>query len=97
MSTRKRTEIETALSQKGFQLQENKDHRYYFFRYNGRLITRTKVSHGTKYKDLSDDLISQMAKQCRLSKNDFLKFVDCSVSQQQYEIKLQQQNLLELE
>ncbi|MDR3197072.1 MAG: hypothetical protein LBU34_04300 [Planctomycetaceae bacterium] len=95
MSTRKRTEIEKALSQKGFQLQENKDHRYYFFRVNGKSITKTKVSHGIKYKDLSDDLISQMAKQCRLSKNDFLKFIDCSMSQQQYENQLQQKNLLE--
>ncbi|MDR2169222.1 MAG: hypothetical protein LBP59_03680 [Planctomycetaceae bacterium] len=88
MATRKRTEIETALSQKGFQLQTNKDHRYYFFRHNGKLITKTKVSHGTKYKDLSDDLIAQMSRQCHLSKNDFLKLVDCPMLQQQYENKL---------
>jgi hypothetical protein len=68
-----------------------------FFYCYGRQFARTKVSHGTKYKDLADDLLQLMARQCHLSKNDFLKLVACSMSQQQYESELQQQNLLELE
>jgi hypothetical protein len=90
MTTRKRSNVETALQQKGFQLQKNGDHRYYFFYLDEKIVAKTKVSHGTKYKDLSNDLISYMARQCHLNKNDFLAFVDCSISQQQYEKILRQ-------
>jgi hypothetical protein len=36
-------------------------------------------------KEIPDNLIGQMAKQCKLSKSDFLKLVDCPLSRQAYE------------
>ena len=91
MAMRKRKDVESALSQKGFTLQEQADHRYYFFYLDGKQVVRTKVSHGTKYRDLGDDLITQMARQCRLTKQQFLNLVDCPMSQGQYEQVLQSQ------
>ena len=91
MATRKRKDVEAAFKQKGFASQEQADHRYYFFYLDGKLVVRTKVSHGTKYRDLGDDLITQMARQCRLTKQQFLSLVDCPMSQEQYEQVLQSQ------
>ena len=70
MATRKRKDVESSLSQKGFTLQDGKDYRYYFFMFNDRLVARTKVSTGKKYKDLGNDLVSSMARQCHLVKDD---------------------------
>jgi hypothetical protein len=95
MATRKRNTVESALTQKGFELQADGDHRYYFFFFNGRRIARTKVSRGTKYKDLADDLLQQMARQCCLTKGHFLNLIDCSMTQEQYEAELKQQGYLE--
>ena len=94
MATRKRKDIETNLSQKGFTLQDGKDHRNYFFMLNDRLVARTKVSLGTKYKDLGNDLITAMARQCHLTKDQFLELVDCTMSQQDYEVCLREKQLL---
>jgi len=95
MATRKRKDVESALSQKGFELQDGGDHRYYVFLFQARRVARTKVSHGTKYKDLGDDLLDHMARQCHLTKSNFLDLVDCSLSQQGYEDILREQQRLE--
>jgi len=95
MATRKRKDVEANLSNKGFTLNDKKDHRYYFFTLDDRIVARTKVSHGTKYKDLGNDLIVAMAKQCHLSKEQFLELVDCTMSQQDYEMSLRECQLLE--
>jgi predicted RNA binding protein YcfA (HicA-like mRNA interferase family) len=71
MATRSKADIERALLKKGFQLQPKRDHRYYSFQFSKEVIIETKVSHGSKGKDIPSDLISKMAKQCRLSKNLF--------------------------
>lgn len=48
----------------------------------------TKVSHAGK--DIGAPLISRMAKQCKLSKADFLDLVDCPLDLAGYVAKLQQ-------
>jgi hypothetical protein len=94
MAIRKRLAVETALLQKGFSLDTSSsgDHRYYVFYIEDRLVARTKVSHGTKYKDLADDLLMHMSKQCHLTKGEFLDLVDCHISQIEYEIILAERN-----
>ena len=96
MTTRKRKDVEVSLAEKGFTLVSDKDHRYYVFKFDNRVVARTKVSHGTKYKDLGDDLISRMARQCWLNTQEFLELVDCTLSQQGYEDKLRQKKTVRL-
>jgi predicted RNA binding protein YcfA (HicA-like mRNA interferase family) len=91
MATRSKLDIERALQKKGFQAERDGDHRYYSFRFSKDITIKTKVSHSSKGKDIPSDLISKMAKQCHLSKNDFLEFIDCSLSQEQYVSKLHEQ------
>lgn len=46
---------------------------------------RTHTSHGAKPKDLGNSLLKDMAYQCRLSKADFLRLVDCDLTREGYE------------
>jgi len=38
-------------------------------------------------------LIAEMAKQCRLKKDDFLKLIDCPMTQDDYEKKLEEKDV----
>ena len=58
--------IETSLKQKGF-VQDNRDHRKFFLYYKGKKTgIFTYTSHGSKYKDIGDGLISIMKRQLQL-------------------------------
>lgn len=93
--TRPKAAIEQSLLSKGF---ENKsgDHRFLIYHsMEGKKTTaRTKTSHTPKMKDVADGLLGQMAKQCKLTKKDFLDLVDCPLSREAYEGKLKEQSLL---
>ena len=39
-------------------------------------------------KEISDGILAQMAKQCRLNKQDFMNLIDCPLSREQYEVRL---------
>lgn len=87
---RKRDEIIRSLTAKGFE-EGGGDHIFLSYRRtDGKLSTiRTKLSRGTKYKDVSDDLLGKMARQVRLPKGDFLDLIDCPLDQAGYEVKAQ--------
>jgi len=89
MSPRKRDEVKSALERKGFQL-SNTDHLKLVYHNKARKKTGiwTKISHGSDHKDISDDNLSRMAKQCRLHKKDFNRLLDCPLSRDEYEAKL---------
>ncbi len=92
---RKRKDIESALSKKGFRPQ-NKHHKYYYF-YDGDTFTGiyTYISTGNKYKDYGDALLSKMAKQLKLnSRKELCELVDCSMDQAKYRGKLEKQGLV---
>jgi len=82
------------LYKKGFEDLNNKsdEHIYLEFYYEGEFILYTKLSHNMD--DLGDFLIGQMSKQCKLKKDDFLNLARCPLSQEEYEQKLRDQNLI---
>jgi len=86
---RSRRVVEESLLDKGFVQQEG-DHHYFVYRTKDGLKTRarTKTSHSPKVRDISDALLSQMAKQCLITKPDFLRLVDCPMTQDACEQKL---------
>jgi hypothetical protein len=91
MANRDKNTISGSLQKKGFVFdKQRKDHKYYYYCSKSGKKTEifTKVSHSPKYKTIGDDLISQMSKQCRLSKAEFIDLVDCPLSQESYEEKL---------
>lgn len=83
---RDKAKVESALRAKGFR-DSSGDHNYFvFFTEAGRkTAVRTKTSFTPKAKALGDPLLGAMAKQCHLSKAQFLLLVDCPLSQAAYE------------
>jgi len=96
---RSRHAIQSALRRKGFQQYEKTKHRYYHFLYNGKLTgVSTFVSRGTKYKEISDGLLSKMWKQLYLNnKQELLDLVDCPMSEQQLVALLRNNGILPAE
>lgn len=92
MTTRKRNVIETGLCSKGFVLRVDGDHRFFDFELDGKRHFFTKVSHGTK--EISIQLLTKMARQCHLSKAEFLNLVDCPMSKEEYEKNLRDNKIV---
>jgi hypothetical protein len=64
---------------------ERKDSRdiiYRVFSDDGTLIAKTKISHGSS--EISDNLVSQIAKQLFLRKKQLMWIVDCIWGRQDY-------------
>lgn len=92
---RKKDKVEKSLLAKGFQL--NQTHHHYFIYYtkeSKKTTIKTKTSHTGKIKDIPDNLLAKMAKQCHLTKSDFLSLIDCPLSREEYENKLYEQEVL---
>ena len=86
MNPRSRKEVESALQRQGF-VKTNTDHqKYIYFDLAGyKTSIWTKISHGSKQKDISPDNLSKMAKQCRLTNTQFNTFINCPLTREQYE------------
>ena len=94
---RQKAKVESGLLSKGFQETQHDHHYFIYFTKEGKKTTaKTKTSHTKKMKDIPDNLLSQMAKQCHLTKIQFLNLVDCPLSQEQYEKVLQEQGIIEI-
>jgi predicted RNA binding protein YcfA (HicA-like mRNA interferase family) len=80
-----------SLLKKGFVKLEG-DHHYYLFYHDGKLITKTKLSHNEQ--DIGDGLISKMYKQCQLNKNQFFDLINCPLDKDEYIELLKQKGFL---
>ena len=93
----KRRDVESALEKKGFQRTEGHHH---FFTYHTKAGEKTRVntqtSHGSKHREISHTIAKRMASQCKLKSKEFANFVECSLSQDQYERKLEELGEIQL-
>ncbi len=91
--TRDRKDVDSALQKKGFRNKEG-DHHYHLYYSMAGLKSRvfTKTSHSQK--SISEDLLSQMARQCRLTRQQFFNLLDCPLSREEYEEILTSKDLL---
>ncbi|HJK77560.1 MAG TPA: hypothetical protein O0Y06_06510 [Methanocorpusculum sp.] len=84
-----------ATQKKGFLEVRNRDHVVFVFTDSaGKPDSKiqTKMSHGAG-NDISDGLLVKMAKQMKFSKKAELdKFVECSISEEEYREMLRKQN-----
>lgn len=81
---RKAKDVQQKLLKKGFSLVTTpKDHYYYIVYHNGKKTSvNTKISHGCK--EISDGLLSKMRRQMRLEKDDFERYMICTMSKEEY-------------
>uniref|UniRef100_E6QX56 YcfA-like protein n=1 Tax=mine drainage metagenome TaxID=410659 RepID=E6QX56_9ZZZZ len=93
---RKQNDVEKSLLMKGFKAKEG-DHNYfnYYSKVGKKTAVFTKTSHGAR--EIDDNLLSRMAKQCKLSNKDFSLLVDCPLDRDAYEAKLVAQGAVQNE
>jgi predicted RNA binding protein YcfA (HicA-like mRNA interferase family) len=86
---RDKREVEKALQSKGFVKKEGDHHYFVYHSIEGKKSSIfTKTSHTPKMRDIPDNLLAQMARQCKLTKGEFERLVDCPMSQTEYESKV---------
>jgi predicted RNA binding protein YcfA (HicA-like mRNA interferase family) len=83
----------SALEKKGFVLRRSSDHEFYELQVNGKKSgIRTKVSHGSK--DIPPLILSKMAKQIKVTNQQFNNLIDCPFSYHDLLMALQAKNYL---
>lgn len=92
---RKQGEVEKSLEAKGFQRAKGGDHNYfhYYSKAGKKTAVFTKTSHGAR--ELDDSLLGRMARQCKLTRADFDRLIDCPLDRDGYETKLVAQGAVE--
>ncbi len=90
-------EIRASFSQKGFEEVEGSKHeKYRFIDMSGRKTKiRTVLSRRPDSSDLDQRTQGQIARQMRLTTNQFRSFIDCSLSREEYGVIVS--NLLTME
>jgi len=88
---RKHRVIRSGLSAKGFEIEENRKHIHFVYvNLQGQTTTaRSMLSHSSSGDDISDNLLGQMAKQVGLKRSEFLDLVDCPMSREAFEARIQ--------
>lgn len=82
MATMRTDQIKSSLVKKGFQAEDG-DHKFYTLYCDGKKTQIfTKVSHGKK--EIGEPLITQMAHQTKLSKQDFSDLIHCPLKKERY-------------
>lgn len=90
-----RRKVKATLEDKGFRKRE-RDHTFFiYFTENGeKTPVLTKMSHGSNHREISDEFVSRMAKQCKLTTKEFTQLVECPLSREEYEEKLKAKNAI---
>jgi len=81
--TPKKRDIEAALLTKGFGRKDQRHRTLHYYVDGRKTHITTWLSHSSR-GDLSKNLVGLMARQCRLTKSEFLSLVDCSMSSSDY-------------
>ncbi len=84
---RKQADAEKSLLNKGFQAGGG-DHNFFVCHSQSgkKTMVRTKTSHGSK--EIDDNLLARMSRQCKLSNKDFGQLVECPLGRENHEAKL---------
>jgi len=95
MNPRNRKEVEHGLERKGFQKSQADHRKFIYHKESGeKTAVWTKTSHGSSHKEISPVNQRKMAKQCKLQNKDFERLLDCPLTQEAYQKKLQEEGWL---
>ena len=86
MPTKSKIKVEKALRKKGFIEKQGDHHFFVYYTSSGKQTgVFTKTSFTPHMKDISGELLGKMARQCKLSQDEFCRLVDCPLSRNSYE------------
>jgi len=90
-----REKIRAKLIKTGFR-EKIRKHDYYYLYVDGRKSSIfTFLSQGSGYREYGEELASDVAHQVRLTKKEFLLFVECTISPERYLELLKQRGHLQ--
>ena len=82
-----RKDVDAALERKGFKRKEGDHHHFIYHSLAGKKTrVHTKTSHGQR--EISENILSQMARQCGLTNKLFSQLVECPMDRAAYEAEL---------
>ena len=80
-----REDTERALLRKlGMRLDDRRDHRFYELYVDDRWVLQSKISTGTKYRQLGDPLVAKIARELRVSPSELRAIVQCPLDREGY-------------
>jgi hypothetical protein len=79
----KSRKIKSALMSKGVAKSEG-SHEIYYMKVDGKRAVSTKMSRGSSHREISKNLLSKMAKQLKMSNQQFLEYIECTYTYEDY-------------
>ena len=77
----------------GFEEDRGKDHIFYFYRYEEKIVVRTKVSHGLD--EIRQPILGLIAKQLQMNRDEFEDLLKGKVSSERYKKILTERGIIE--
>lgn len=76
------SKVAGGLEKKGFRRRQSDHTFFHLYVRDKKPVIHTKISHGAK--EISDKLLGMMARQVRLSRQQFVELVDCPMNHEDY-------------
>lgn len=67
----------------GLEEERGEHHIFYYYKYEGKIIVRTKMSHGGS-DDITQPILGLIGKQLQLERKDFERFLAGDMTQEEY-------------
>jgi hypothetical protein len=84
-SQKERSQLQSALLKKGFELRDGGSHEVYIFKHHGlKQAVSTIVSRGSSHKTLSKQILSLISKELHLTAKQLGEFIDCPLNEDDY-------------
>lgn len=91
MNPRNRKNVEQVLERKGFTKNQTDHRKFIYYLLTGeKTAVWTKTSHGSSHSEISSSNQRKMAKQCKLRNKDFDRLLDCPLSREEYQKRLEE-------
>jgi hypothetical protein len=91
-----RNRLEGTLQSKlQMRIDTKRDHRFFELYVDDQWVLQTKVSTGTKYRELGDALLAQIATQLKVSKRQLTDLVNCPMGYDEYIEHLRMKGVLD--
>jgi hypothetical protein len=77
----------------GFEEEKGRDHIFYFYKNKGKIIVRTKISHGVS--EVRQPILGLIGKQLHLDRDEFESFLAGKLPRQGYEAILRTKGIID--
>jgi predicted RNA binding protein YcfA (HicA-like mRNA interferase family) len=77
----------------GFEEEAGRDHIFYFYRHGGKIVVRTKVSHGLD--EIRQPILGLIVKQLQMNRDEFEDLLNRKLSTERYKRILIERGIIE--